>query len=275
MTKTPSDLTRSVTDQLRRLLSGDPSPQSLEASYRLLAKWRSVVLENTIVQRQGTEVLSGPFKGMSFPLRASEGARSARLLGVYETTLVPVIETIIGRGYPQVLDVGCAEGYYAVGLARRMPDSRIIAHDIDPKAQARCTELARINQVSDRIVVNGELSHDGFGICNDQPTLVICDIEGAEDMLLDPVAAPALVQADILVEVHDCFKPGLSDTLSQRFAETHTVTRFDRDVDMAALPDWMESLSDLDRLTALWEWRMGPTPWLWLETKTGCAADCH
>ena len=33
----------------------------------------------------------------------------------------------------------------------------------------------------------------------------------------------------------------------------------------SALPDWMAEMSDLDRLLALWEWRTGPTPWLWME----------
>ena len=50
-----------------------------------------------------------------------------------------------------------------------------------------------------------------------------------------------------------------------RFAATHRITQIDRKLDDAALPDWMEELSDLDRLLALWEWRGGPTPWLWLE----------
>jgi hypothetical protein len=29
----------------------------------------------------------------------------------------------------------------------------------------------------------------------------------------------------------------------------------------------MQELSDLDRLLALWEWRSGPTPWLWMEAQ--------
>ena len=40
-----------------------------------------------------------------------------------------------------------------------------------------------------------------------------------------------------------------------------------RALDASGLPDWMESLSDLDRLIALWEWRSGPTPWLWMTRK--------
>lgn len=36
-------------------------------------------------------------------------------------------------------------------------------------------------------------------------------------------------------------------------------------------PDRTEALGDLDRLLMLWDWRSGPTPWLWLESKARLA----
>jgi methylase of polypeptide subunit release factors len=38
------------------------------------------------------------------------------------------------EGYDRVVDVGCAEGYSAVGFARRLPSVEVLADDIDPKA---------------------------------------------------------------------------------------------------------------------------------------------
>ncbi len=121
MAEAPSPLTLSATETLRRLLDGAPSADRLNAALRHLAKWRSALLDNTLTARDGTGVLDGPFKGMAYPVRAAEGARAARVLGAYEAGLEPVIETIIRRAYATVIDIGCAEGYYAVGLARRMP----------------------------------------------------------------------------------------------------------------------------------------------------------
>ena len=46
--------------------------------------------------------------------------------------------------------------------------------------------------------------------------------------------------------------------------DTHAGQRIGRRIEPAGLPDWMEELGDLDRLLALWEWRAGPTPWLWM-----------
>ena len=262
----PSALTQSATETLRRIAAAAPDPANLAAALRHLAKWRAELVGNTILERSGPVVLSGPFKGMDYAIRASEGSRSARLLGVYEASLAPVIETIIARAYPLVIDVGSAEGYYAIGLARRMPGTRIMARDANPRAQALCHALAARNSVADRVEIGGVMTHADFAICTRQKTLILCDIEGAEADLLDPAEAPGLLTADILVECHDVMQPGLTAALAARFSASHHVTRIDREIN-ATLPVWMEDLSDLDRLIALWEWRGGPTPWLWMQAK--------
>ncbi|MEO6300043.1 MAG: hypothetical protein ABIV25_14370 [Paracoccaceae bacterium] len=263
---TPSGFTIAATATLQRLAAEPPDIRNLTAALRHLAKWRAELVANTIIAQSGTVILSGPFRGMEYGVAASEGSRAARLLGCYEASLAPIIEEIIRRAYPVVVDIGCAEGYYAVGLARRMPTSRILARDENPKAQVLCTELAARNGVADRVEVGGRMSHADFAICTVQRTLVLCDIEGAEAELMDPVAAPGLIAADILVEAHDVMRPGLADIIASRFATTHDITRLGREI-RGNLPDWMESLSDLDRLLALWEWRAGPTPWLWMQRK--------
>lgn len=263
----PSSLTLAATTGLRRLAERDPDPATLQAALRHLAKWRSVLVANTLLARLGPRVQSGPFQGMDYSVEAAEGARAARLLGIYEASLAPVIEEIVARGYEQVVDVGSAEGYYAVGLALRMPAARILARDASPAAQELCRSLAALNGVADRVQVGGLMEHGDFDLCHAAPTVVICDIEGAEDDLLDPVRAPGLTRADILVECHDGRVPGLSQRIADRFAATHQVRRIGRKVQDAALPGFTEDWSDMDRLIALWEWRAGPTPWLWMTRK--------
>ena len=50
---------------------------------------------------------------------------------------------------------------------------------------------------------------------------MFCDIEGFEDLLLDPIKSPNLKNADILVESHDFYIPNLTDSLISRFYLTH------------------------------------------------------
>ncbi len=263
-----SDLTRAVYAQIAALMARDQSPANLSSMLRLLAKWRTTMLVNTIIKTDGLVVQGGPFKGMAYMAAASEGSASARLLGVYEAALHPIVEAIIASDYPQIIDVGCAEGYYAVGLAMRMPKARVIARDLNPVARQKCADLAAANGVAAQIDIGGEMGHGDFDICADAKTLVICDIEGGEAQLLDPALAQGLRAADILVEVHDCFTPNLSAQIAQRFAATHDVQVIHRSLSPAPMPAWMDNLSDLDRLIALWEWRIGPTPWLWMTAKS-------
>lgn len=267
MSQPPTDLTRAVDTGLARLAAAPPGPDRLAAQLRHLAKWRSAVIANTLIAKNGTRITHGPFAGMDYPVASSEGARAPRLLGVYEASLHPVIETVIARAPTQVMDIGCAEGYYAVGLARRLPGALVHARDTDPKAQALCATLAQANGVADRMSIGGEMRHPDFALCEAAETFILCDIEGAEGELLDPTLAPALTRADILVEVHEGMRPGLMTSLTERFTKSHRVTRIDRALRPDLLPDWAEGLSDLDRLLMLWEWRASPTPWLWMEAR--------
>lgn len=267
MTNSPSPLTTATAEAVLATLNGPHSTEKLHRALRILAKWRSELLGNTLIGRSGTAVLSGPFKGMDYAVRASEGSRASRQIGCYEASLAPVIEAIIAKSPEIVVDIGSAEGYYAVGLARRLPEARVMARDASSKAQQLCAQLARANGVEKQVEIGGIFNHSDFALCNTAKTVVICDIEGAEDALLDPVAAPGLLNADILVECHDGMFPGLADRIRARFDKSHRVTRIDRKLDDSGMPDWMEELSDLDRLMALWEWRAGPTPWLWMEKR--------
>jgi hypothetical protein len=226
-----------------------------------------MVLANTLAVLGQGVIATGPFAGMRYPMQASEGGRAPRLLGTYEASLHPVIETVIARAYAQVLDIGCAEGYYAVGLARRMPETVVHARDRESRARKLCAELARANGVEAQLRIGPEVTHADLACCSDAPTFILCDIEGGEATLLDPVLAPGLADADMLVEVHEGMRPGLLSALSDRFKPTHRITRIDRSLRADLLPAWAERLSDLDRLLLLWEWRATPTPWLWMERR--------
>jgi hypothetical protein len=248
--------------------SGDEAAQ-LNTALRLLSKWRSTLIQNTLLQQHGTVVLDGPLKGLDFLPESAEGCHVAKLLGCYEQPLQPYIEQALRGNYATVLNIGCAEGYYAVGMARRMSATRMLAFDLNPKAQEVCAALARKNGVSDRVEVGALFQPQDFAACANQKVLVLCDIEGAEKDLLDPEAAPALRGMDMIVESHECMIPGITQTLIDRFKASHHIALV-QDNGQRQLPNapaWFNNLSHLDQLLAVWEWRSGPTPWLVMQAK--------
>ena len=260
-----------IRHQLSGMLSA-PQPDEagqLNNALRLLSKWRSVLIQNTVLQQQGTVVMEGPLQGLDFLPQSAEGCHIAKLLGCYEQPLLPYIEQAIQANYPTILNIGCAEGYYAVGMARRMPEANVLAFDLNPKAQATCQALAEKNGVVDRIQIGALFKPEDFAAYTDQKVLVLCDIEGGEKDLLDPEKAPALKGMDFIIESHECLIPGITQTLIDRFQASHQITlvQDNGQRQLQNAPGWFNNLAHLDQLLATWEWRSGPTPWLVMKAK--------
>ena len=121
----------------------------------------------------------------------------SRLLGSYETELHEIVERVVAAGFDRVIDVGSGDGYYAVGLARRLPASTVEAYDPDPVARRRCRALAEVNGVLDRIDVRDAASRSP-----------ICDSRGRSDVREDGLRgmrarAPAARRQRAAAELHD------------------------------------------------------------------------
>jgi hypothetical protein len=241
----------------------------LNGALRLLGKWRCVLIQNTLLQQQASFVMQGPFAGMDFLRESAEGCHIAKLLGSYEQPLHPYIAQAIAAAYPTILNIGCAEGYYAVGMARSMPNTQVLAFDVNPKAQEVCTALAQKNGVADRVKVGALFKPEDFAMYDNQKILVVCDIEGAEKDLLNPEVSPALKGMDLIVESHECLESGITKILFDRFKDTHDITIIydNGQRNLNDTPPWFSSMAHLDQLLAVWEWRSGPTPWLFMKKK--------
>ena len=259
-----------VANWIKARIARDPpisAEPELNTLLRVVAIWRSRAIANTLAQHHGAKILNGPFAGMDYVKDATEGALAPRLLGSYESELHPAIARFAAEGFDCVIDVGCAEGYYAVGLARLMPTVTVYAYDIVEKARIACAELAAKNGVSDRVIIGELFTPTGFEAFADRKCLVMMDVEGAEDDLLRPDLSPALAQMSLIVETHDVYRPGVLERVRERFAATHDIQRLDQQAKTTPLPDWLARMGHLDHLLAVWEWRVRPTPWLVMTPK--------
>lgn len=265
-------LTDRVADLVREAVArwpAQPTADDLSELLRLLGLWRSRMLANTYMVRQGRIVGSGPFKGMDYVVPATEGVLVARLLGTYEAELHPHLLAFAAEELDCVIDVGCAEGYYAVGLARLMPKATVYAYDIDPRARAACALMAEGNGVADRVVIGERMEPDGFEAFAGRRALVLVDAEGAELDILRPDLSPALATMRLIVETHDVYRRGAYAEIRRRFAPTHHLERVDLGPRAFDAPQWLLELNHLDQLLATWEWRREITPWLVMRPKAG------
>lgn len=219
----------------------------------------------------GYSVKSGPFVGMRYVSQSPWGGLIPRLIGYYEEELHPVLDRIFRRSYDTVIDVGCAEGYYAVGLALRLPSAHVHAFDTDAQARAVCADIGARNGVTARLHIR-ELCDAGAlnGMALDK-ALIVCDCEGFEVDLLDPAAVPGLAHADMLVETHDHLRPGALATLEQRFGASHDITKISSRVRKDADYPQFSHLTAEDRNWALSEGRPCQMHWLFLQARRDAA----
>jgi len=266
------NLTTTVAEMVRKRVAAwpaEPHPDVVYELLRLLGRWRSQMLANTYLRLEGPKIWGGPFAGMQYVSAATEGALIPRLLGTYESELHPHLAAFAAEGLDCVVDVGCAEGYYAVGLARTIPQAQVYAYDISEKARTACADLAARNGLTDRVTIGGEFKPDGFEAFAGRRVLVMLDAEGAEVDILQPALSPALATMNLIVETHDVYRQGALATMMERFSPTHDIVRVDTQPKLFQGPAWLHDLTHLDQLLAVWEWRMRPTPWLVMRPKVG------
>jgi hypothetical protein len=220
-------------------------------------------------------VLSGPFQGMHYLDETIWGPITPKWAGTYEMELSEIIEELVRRKYSRVLNIGCAEGYYAVGLAMRDPAVEVFAFDTDPISRMQTRRLAQLNDVSDRIHVEGECKHGRINTLISRKTLLMVDIEGYEVNLLDPVKIPRLMDTDLLIEVHEdtpfTKQATAEEQLTKRLAASHIVERrvsSDRAAWIGQHENiWRDKLSYEEIAKAIDEDRQRPTLWIWAKTK--------
>jgi hypothetical protein len=194
--------------------------------------WREEFLKQRILKKIGPPycVQQGLFAGMLYCRPESFGSTLLpKLLGTYEIEIASCLEKWLGISFPIIIDIGCAEGYYAVGLARHYSNSLVYAYDICESARAMCREMGEINGVDRLMRIHGscdkssllsiDLSHGG---------LVISDCEGYEFELFDTEVAQRLSRCHVLIELHihpnDLNSATRVSTLVSLLSETHEVT---------------------------------------------------
>jgi len=151
-----------------------------------------------------------------------------KIFGTYEIELHEVFYRLGNRDYLNVIDVGAAEGYYAVGVMLWNSQCSVTAYEANPAFHESIRHLAQINNVASRLELKGMCNEDSLNNLGDKliGAFIIVDVEGYEKKLLDPQAVPGLQKATILVEVHDNFVEGCTDTIIQRFQDSHEISSY-------------------------------------------------
>lgn len=211
-------------------------------------------------------VQTGFFAGLKYPSFQSVGSSIfPKILGSYEAELHHVFDAFSANEYSEIIDIGCAEGYYAVGLAMKFKNAKVYAFDIDEKATTQCRSMAKLNDVGHRVYTNFACSAKTLKEFQfTRRGLIICDCEGFEKELFDESNLPNLSSCDLIIETHLFYDPTINDYLVKLFKDTHKleiICSQDDQRKLFAYKDILHPLSALARQKAVLEGRPFTMDW--------------
>lgn len=171
------------------------------------------------------KVKRGPFAGLVYPAYEAVGAAMPpKFIGTYEDELHPFFNEILTSGYSDVVDIGAAEGYYVCGLALKDPNLNSYAYDTDPYARARCSRMAEVNGIADRVHVRefcDSKELEKFAGC--RKLLVISDCEGYEAELFNKDVVMKLSSSTFMIEIHEFLNSRIPEIMTDAFSATHDI----------------------------------------------------
>ena len=157
---------------------------------------------------------------MQYPHFVSHGSAIwPKLLGTYESELTNAILAKKNIDYSAIVDIGCAEGYYAVGLGK-MFQTKVYAFDTNKEALRDCEAMAQINDVE---IVFGDFCNKDIltGLELGNRALIVIDCEGYEKQLISPEVTRELRNHDFIIECHDLWDIDITAQMIRSFSETH------------------------------------------------------
>lgn len=212
-------------------------------------------------------VQRGMMQGLRYPSFSSFGSSLfPKLAGIYELELEPAFKRFSVNKYHSILDIGCAEGYYAAGLAKLFPSTKVIAFDIDETARSMCGNMAALNKVEDRVEIQERCTPEWIAqFLPSIRALIVCDCEGYERHLFNGTNIHALKHCDLVIELHPMTEPDVKLFLHQLFQDSHHVSyvsSLDDQRKMADLPQEYADFSALEKLLLVQEGRPYTMDWL-------------
>lgn len=181
---------------------------------------KDIVLVNELSPKN--EILGGIFKGIKYPsLEITESSICPKIIGVYELQVQHAIEKLSSSSFSDIINIGSAEGYYSVGLAKRFPDKSIHCYEIENKDIEFNKLFAKLNNCENLYYYNKCTAENLLKNHNKKDYLILSDCEGYEFEIFTKEVITNFRFSTFIIELHP-FKELSSDALLKRFSN-HTI----------------------------------------------------
>lgn len=209
---------------------------------------KKLVARKVLTDIVGYQVIYGPFEGLKLPVKSWWGEHDvcSKILGQYEPHVIQFLESAL-KSSDQLLDVGAADGYFAVGVLHANFCQQVIAFEMSEAGRESIRSCAIDNGVEDRINIQGAADERRLIECFEEKEskCVLIDIEGGEYSLLSEAVLFAMRGSNVVIELHPfLIEDGyqLEDILIKRAGEIFDISFLRR----GSVP--IDSFSELNHL---------------------------
>lgn len=220
-------------------------------------------------------IIRGHFQHVLLPpvFSWSSGDRVSMQLGFYEREVTEYLQKVSGPS-KIFIDVGAADGYFAVSLVAKRMFSKAICFEVSVESRRILCDNAVQNNVYEKIDIRGGASFDTLVRVIDQHAdrldklVFLVDIEGGEIELLSSQLLVTLSQSILVIEMHPRYvaEEVLAD-FKERCAINHDVSLIVSGARNPSEAPELDSWLDNDRWNVCSEGRYRGGLWLVLEPK--------
>ena len=150
----------------------------------------------------------GPFKGLKLDKDTWWGKLDlgSQCLGLYEKEILDQIGSIDSNKYQTFIDIGAADGYYAIGMLTSRIAKKTICFEQAQKGREAISEKWKNNGSVGELLVLGEANTKSLTDIDPSDlnnAIVLIDIEGGEFDFLNSDTLKALSSCLIFIEIHN------------------------------------------------------------------------
>ena len=236
--------------------------------YKITRKyWNLISLEHA--KKNNFTVQNGLFKGLQINKDISwgKGDIASKIYGLYENNVQSILKKI---KKPILVDIGSADGFFAVGCLYSGLSKFCYAFEQSQKGQEVLLKTAQTNNVIKKISIKGKVTSKNFisllPIDIDlSKTVIICDIEGEEYNFLNDHILSKCKKANFIVEMHKTNNINDKNKLYKKMCKFFDVSIIiDGNKNYNETPQ-LHNLNDIDRLLLTCEGRSYIGEWWHLQ----------
>jgi hypothetical protein len=161
-------------------------------------------------QLGGRVVQYGAFQGMRLSQISGWGRAdlASMLLGMYEMEVVQYLANLPNRARENFVNIGAAEGYFAIGMLHAELSMRTICFEMSETSREAIRDCSSLNRVDQNLTLFGLADEnfldqleqvDDFEYHN---SVFLFDVEGAELQILTDEGFRRMARANIVIETH-------------------------------------------------------------------------